>query len=237
MMAWRICDLVTKAGDVITSHLLFLHAWSGCDTTSATFGQGKTSLMKRFKESKELQQISSLMSENTTTAEQIGKAGMRLFVITYGGKQEDSLNSLRYIKFMEMVSSSKTSVDPQKLPPTERAAHYHSLRVHLQVLIWKKLSNNDLDPKQWGWKLEGSVFTPVMTDLDAGPKSLLQFVRCKCKISTRNPCGTNVCSCRKNGLKCVTACGNCHGEGCKNSEESILDTEEDTDSTYAENIF
>ena len=94
--------------------------------------------------------ISSLIIEHSATAEQIGKAGTILYVITYGGRQEDSLNTLRYIKFMEMVSSSKASLDPQKLPPTERAAHFHSLRVHLQVIIWKELSNNILDPKQWG---------------------------------------------------------------------------------------
>ena len=180
MMVWKIHDLVIKAGEIITSHLLFLHAWSGCDTTSATFGHGITSLLKRIKECKEIQQISSLMSEYSATAEQISKAGTRLFVITYGGKQEDSLNSLRYIKFMEMVSSSKASLDPQKLSPTERAAHFHSLRVHLQVIIWKKLSNNSLNPKQWGWKLEGSAFTSTMTDLNAAPDNLLKFVRCKC---------------------------------------------------------
>ena len=83
---------------------------------------------------------------------------------------------LRYIKFMEMVSSSKASLDLQKLPPTERAAHYHSLRVHLQFIICKELSNNILDPKQWGWKLEESAFTPIMTDLDAAPESSLRFV-------------------------------------------------------------
>ncbi len=43
---WKISDLVEQAGPIITSHLLFLHAWSGCDTTSATFGQGKVSLIK-----------------------------------------------------------------------------------------------------------------------------------------------------------------------------------------------
>ena len=75
------------------------------------------------------------------------------------------------ISNMQPVSSSKASLDPQKLPPTERAAHDHSLRVHLQVMIWKKLSNNNLDPKQWGWKLEGSVFAPIMTDLAEAPDS------------------------------------------------------------------
>ena len=78
MTVWKISDLITKAGHVLKSHLLFLHAWSGCDTTSATFGHGKTSLLKRIKESKEMQQISSLMSEHSATAEQIGKAGTRL---------------------------------------------------------------------------------------------------------------------------------------------------------------
>ena len=37
-----------------------------------------------------------------------------------------TLNSLRYVKFLEMVSASKV-VDPHKLPPTERASHFHSL--------------------------------------------------------------------------------------------------------------
>ena len=86
--------------------------------------------------------------------------------------------------------------------------------------------NNALDPLQWGWRLDGTVFTSVMTDLAAAPESLLKFVRCKCKLSSKNPCGTNLCSCRKNGLKCVTACGDCRGETCKNSDEISLHEEE-----------
>ena len=66
-----------------------------------------------------------------------------------------------------------------------------------------------------------------MTDIAAAPETLLKFVRCKCKLSPRNPCGTNVCSCRKNGLKRVTACGDCRGEDCKNAE-NILASEEDS---------
>ena len=37
---WKIENLVEACGDIITSHILFIHAWSGCDTTSATYGQG-----------------------------------------------------------------------------------------------------------------------------------------------------------------------------------------------------
>ena len=75
-MVQKIHDIVAKTDQLITSHL-FLNAWSGFDTTLATFGHGKTSLLKSIKESKEVQQISSLMSEHSATAEQIGKAGTR----------------------------------------------------------------------------------------------------------------------------------------------------------------
>ena len=107
LQVWRICDLIAKAGKLVTSHLLFIHAWSGCDTTSATFGQGKTNLMKKIQASEEVQQISLLMGDSHMTAEEIGNAGVRLFIILFGGKQEDSLNFLRYVKFLEMVSSNK----------------------------------------------------------------------------------------------------------------------------------
>ena len=120
----HLCDLVNKVGKTITSYLLFVHAWSGCDTTSATFGHGKTSLLKKIKESEELQQISVFMSDPHMTAEQIDKAGIRAFVIMFGDKKEDSLNSS---KFMEIFTSSK-SLGPQKLPPTERAAYCHNLQ-------------------------------------------------------------------------------------------------------------
>ena len=95
---WRISDVVDQAGPIVTSHLLFLHAWCGCDTTSATFGQGKVSLMKKLKQSNEVQMISQLMMDRNATVDEVSRVGVRLFVIAYGGKQSDSLNTLRHAK-------------------------------------------------------------------------------------------------------------------------------------------
>ena len=39
LQVWRIRDLISKAETIMTSRLLFIHAWTGCDTTSTTFGQ------------------------------------------------------------------------------------------------------------------------------------------------------------------------------------------------------
>lgn len=137
---------------------------------------------------------------------------------------------------MEMAATSRTTLKPQNLPPTERAAYYHSLRVHLQVVQWKSLMGSSLSPIEWGWRLIKGCFEPIMTDLEAAPENILKFVRCNCKVSTKNPCETNICTCRKNGLQCVAACGNCHGQECNNSETN--NSEEDLD-TYLNdaNIF
>ena len=69
LKVWKIQDLVKKAGKLVTSHLLFIHAWSGCDTTSATYGHGKTSILKKIQQSEELQQISLLMTDPEATVE------------------------------------------------------------------------------------------------------------------------------------------------------------------------
>ena len=220
---WKIQDLVTKTDKEVTSNLLFIHAWSGCDTTSATYGHGKTSLLKKIGNSKIFQDLSQVISNPEATIDQVGAAGRKLYVLLYGGKESDTLNSLRYAKYMQMVSTSKTTIEPQKLPPTENAAYFHALRVHLQVILWQKLSHNCLDATQWGWKVADNQLTPIFTDLDAAPEGLLNFVRCKCKLTTANPCGSNSCSCRKHGLKCVAACGECRGESCRNAEEVTLD--------------
>ena len=65
-------------------------------------------LLKKIKQSEELQQIASVMS-NPEATEEVGNAGMMLFVILYGGRKEDTLGGLRFAKFMAMVSSSSSS--------------------------------------------------------------------------------------------------------------------------------
>lgn len=51
---------------------------------------------------------------------------------SFGGKSTDTLSGMRHKKYIDMVSTSN-SVQPENLPPTERASFFHALRVHLQV--------------------------------------------------------------------------------------------------------
>ena len=64
-------------------------------------------------------------------------------------RENETLTALRHWKYIKMVISSNI-VNPENLPPTERAAYFHALRVHLQVAQWKTLSLICLEPKDWG---------------------------------------------------------------------------------------
>ena len=82
------------------------------------------------------------------------------------------------------------------------------------------METDALDPCGWGWILtDNGTLKPVATEDPVAPEELLKYVRCKCKMSSAKPCNTNSCSCKKNGLSCVQACGDCRGEGCHNSEK------------------
>jgi hypothetical protein len=52
----------------------------------------------------------------------------------------------------------------------------------------------------------------VMTDLESALEDLLKIVICKCKSS----CKSQSRSCRKSGMKCLSACLHCRGVTCSN---------------------
>ena len=74
---------------------------------------------------------------------------------------------------MEMVSNGM--LEPEKMPPTQRAAYFHGLRAHLQIVTWKLLDTADFQskPEDRGWQVKNGGLVPVMTDKDVAPECLL----------------------------------------------------------------
>ena len=69
----------------VCRNLLLIHAWGGCDTTSATFGQGKTTIMKFVeKNSSFILNICSIFNDPAATKEQVLTTGRQLAVEIYG---------------------------------------------------------------------------------------------------------------------------------------------------------
>ena len=58
---------------------------------------------------------------------------------------------------------------------------------------------------------------------------LKNIIRCHCKPSTQNPCGTRTCSCRKHDIPCLPTCSECHREECNNCNASQMDDSTNND--------
>ncbi|KAJ8043553.1 hypothetical protein HOLleu_10691 [Holothuria leucospilota] len=210
---YSIEELARAVGDD-RKLILFVHAWGGCDTVSRIHSIGKTAPFQLIKD-KDAREAAELFGSSTASQEDIGKAGCNLTIKSYRGRPDDSLQTLRYARYMETVSKGHV-VKHENLPTTERAAHFRSLRVHLQVSIWKCLDTKALNPLKWGWHHESGVLSPIKTDIDAAAQSVLKYIRCNCKTTTNTPCSSKACTCVNNGLKCVAACGGCRGQFCEN---------------------
>lgn len=205
-----------KYGSVIKSNILFLHAFSGTDTTSAFFKQGKLKFVNLLEKHEELQELVALFKKPHVDPAKIAEAGRSFIFRLYGNRECESLGDLRYQCFAKSLSKSTFTL--ASLPPTDAAARFHSLRTYLQVQKWLGI---DLSPTDWGWKMTGSGLAPITTNKDPAPPDLLNIISCKCLKG----CMTATCSCRRAGLKCSVICVACKGLACTNSDVNI-DVEE-----------
>ena len=143
--------------------------------------------------------------------EDVEKVGTSILVNLYGGREGDDLDRLRYVKYRQKLNNM--TFQPSRLPPTSSAAKFHLLRAYYQIQEWKSLGSVNLDPQQWGWELSTNKLLPIMSDKPIAPPELLKTVHCQCKTD----CKTARCTCRKHGLVCTIACGECRGESCTNA--------------------
>lgn len=212
MKLWNIQVTQERLGQDVCQHILFAHAFSGCDTTSKPFNMSKPLPLKKL-ESGELMEEAKLFHTRFADPDEIATAGEKVFVKLYNGKAGDSLNTLRSVRYHQKVASSNKQVEAKALPPTASASRFHSYRVYFQVQEWACLGRNFfLVPQEWGWELQQGQLFPTTTDVPPAPEDLLKVVRCNCK----KDCSSGNCSCRKHGLVCTTACGECRGESCTN---------------------
>jgi hypothetical protein len=175
----------------VADHILFLHAFSGCDTTSALFNQGKMKFINVLRKNPDLNEIIQVFKNPNADPEIIAKAGERVLLELYSysnvkSKKSMSLNNYRYACFTTSAFKSKFNI--AWLPPTEAAAQ-HSFRTDHQVQQWY---GNQQNAEQWGWKRNKNELIPITTLEPPAPESLLKLISCKCKKRCQKACG-----CRK----------------------------------------
>ncbi|GBL77786.1 hypothetical protein AVEN_234611-1 [Araneus ventricosus] len=196
--------------------LLFIYAISGCDITSALFGQGKNKFISLFLKHEELLNRATTFLNPQATTEQVTEAGGNVLVALYGGDSATQiLDALWYHSFVK--AAAKTKFNLARLPPTTDTAQLHAMRSYHHVQTWL---GNEKDPLKWRWMHTPSGLFPKKSEKDPAPESLLQCISCTCKKGC-----TNACGCRNAGPHCSLLCKHCIGQSCKNPMPVILDNE------------
>ena len=89
---WDIQKVQDEIGSHISQQLLFVHAISGCDTTSAVYGLGKAAFLKKAMKSASFREEAKKFRTPHSTKDTIEPAGEKVLVEVYGGRESDTLN-------------------------------------------------------------------------------------------------------------------------------------------------
>ena len=120
--SWNIMPVTEKLGQEIWRHILFIHAISGCDTTSRLYGIGKGLTLKNFVSDTHFREHVKVFDSLPASKEEIVKAGEQVIVCLYNWKPEEGLDGLRFRRYCEKVSTGTSQIQPQSLSPTSAAA-------------------------------------------------------------------------------------------------------------------
>lgn len=142
-------------------------------------------------------------------------------LLLYDSRSLECTDKLRHQMLIAKVTTAKSFVTPERLPPTDSSTKYHSYRTYLQINIWKDIKEK-MKPEDWGWYIKNNSYYPILGDLPPAPDYLLNMIRCTC---TKN-CTTLRCGCKRNGLSYSTACGTCQNNGCENSSYEYGESDE-----------
>ena len=121
-----------QLGREVCRNLLFLHAMTGCKTTSCLYGVGKATAQKKFENVPCFREQANTFSCHSAVSDVVA-AGEKALAALFGGKPGVGLDSPRYHRYFEKLATKTSHILPQNLPPTTAVARFHSLRVYLQV--------------------------------------------------------------------------------------------------------
>lgn len=205
----------------VLNNLLFIHSFTGCDTTSYPYKMGKKRIFKVLQTNLQLSEDILIFNCSTTSKTDLCNVGERIFLHFYSNPVADNLNEERYHCYKKIISKQGlgSNFDLSYLPPTKEAAAEHIFRVYLQIQFWK---GNNLNPEEWGWRKQNNEYYPITSSKSPGPDHLMTSFFCKCK----NFCEGN-CPC--SAYKCSGLCKFCKGMSCRHSvqpDHSDLDIDD-----------
>ena len=160
--------VVKDLGDEINLALVALHAFTGCDTTSAFVRRGKVKALTLLKKHPEFLPAFHALRSGVDIEDRVFKALQKFTCLMDGSKLGD-INSLRYEKFIERFSAKPgevltgyNGVDMSLLPSCRESLKMHVRRANYEALIWKKADQATPiipgpDGHGWNTNVEGGL--------------------------------------------------------------------------------
>ena len=188
MAAFKVYDikhLQEILGHDVCLQLMFIHAMTGCDTTSRIFTVGKNAVFQKLvKGDPILQDCAGAFTVRKQTTDVIDDLGCQAMVILFGGKSTDSLAITRLNTFSKKVVSASSFVTPERLPATKSATRLHCRRGYYQIMVWMG-TDVGMDATNWCWDLKDDQLVPLMSTTNAAPDSLLKVTHYKCSTACK----------------------------------------------------
>ena len=90
-----------KLGGDTCRYLLFLHAFTRCDSTSRIFSIGKQTAFQKLMTNEKFREIAAVFSYKRRTQAEIAQAGCNAMVILFGGYNNEPVNKMRHRIFLK----------------------------------------------------------------------------------------------------------------------------------------
>ena len=193
-------DIATHLGEEKSAALLFLHAFSGCDTVSSICNIGKKTVWDTWTV---LPEVTPLFVELAKLPESLTNEMIslieRFVVLLY--KRTSPITDVNTAR-AHLFSSGNRQID--NIPPTSAALLQHLRRAILQNHVWYQSLTplqNLPDPSDWGWLKVEEGWQPFWTTLPEAAKACLELIKCGCQKGC-----SGRCKCHKFNLSCTYLC-------------------------------
>ena len=135
-----ITELSAGFNPNVRAAVMAVHAFSGCDTTSAFKGIGKIRPIKLLMSSQQYCEAFTKLGETSSVSDDVCNSLDSFTCALYGKSRVNKVDVLRHTKISDLCPDgglpSKT-VDFTSFPPCRRSLDEHIKRVNFQVGIWK----------------------------------------------------------------------------------------------------
>ena len=167
--------------------LMALHAYSGCDSTSAFKGLGKVKPLKKLLQMPKFVPVLARLGDSWHVPTELVDDLDEFTCAIYERPRMRRVDEARFLKMSQLCdtdndTSIKTShnIDMANLPPCRKSLEQHIRRVNYQVGIWKRAHITDPDiplaTDGHGWTMVDGKMEPLWYDGDVLPQQLIDIV-------------------------------------------------------------